>query len=176
MTLPSGSLPVPWYPGWALEVRVASGIPPVTSAVGGTLLAVEPTVRGSATGLPAWSVGPALRLTTVTSTRSPPRGGEPSVRPTEGEVVPGQETPVATPERFPREIEKLAGASEEHSTGFEKPTVRVVPPPVACTPVGSGGTVSTVTVRVTSGESCIPVSMERKAKVWVPSARGAGDA
>src|SRR5437588_8178963 len=93
---------------------------------------------------------------------------------TDDELVPGHETPMTMPERFPSLTEKLAGEREEQSNGFEKARVRVVPPPVACTPAGTGGTVSTVTVRVTSGESCCPVSMERKAKVCEPSARAVG--
>ena len=92
----------------------------------------------------------------------------------DGEAVPGHETPVTLLERLPSETEKLAGASEEQSNGFEKARASVVPPPVACTPVGTGGTVSTVTVRVTTGESCWPVSTDRKAKVCEPSARAVG--
>ena len=70
--------------------------------------------------------------------------------------------------------EKDPGASDAHTSGLENVTASVVEPPVASSPVNLGGTVSTLTVRVTAGERPPALSTAWRATVWVPSASRCG--
>src|SRR5947209_18679285 len=74
MTLPSGSTAEPSTAGRGLEVRAPSGIPPVTLAVGPTLVAFAFTVRGSPLLVPARTPGPPGEEDTAMGTCPPPLG------------------------------------------------------------------------------------------------------
>src|SRR5437016_9712523 len=174
MTLPSGSTAEPSTAGRGLEVRAASGIPPVTLALGPTLVGLAFTVRGSPMLLPAWSAGPPVDEATVRATCSPPLGGFARVRCTAVAVTPLHETAVTARLRPPEATEKDPGASDAHTSGLENVTASVVEPPVASSPVNLGGTVSTLTVRVTAGERPPALSTAWRATVWVPSASRCG--
>ena len=123
---------------------------------------------------PARSTGPPVNEATVTSTWSPPLTGLVRVRCKEPASGPSHETAV-TPRLRPADVAvKWVGATEEQTSGLEKVTATVVEPPAASSPVGLGGTVSTVTVRVTAGETAAALSTPRTAMVWVPSASCCG--
>ena len=174
VTLPSGSTAEPCTTGRGLEVRAPSGIPPVTLAVGPTLVALAFTVRGSPMLLPGWSAGPLVDEDTVRATCSPPLGGFARVRCTAVAVTPSHETAATARLRPPEPTENGPGATDEHTSGFENVTASVVEPPVASSPVNLGGTVSTVTVRVTAGERPPALSTACKATMWVPSVSRGG--
>src|SRR2546426_554710 len=144
------------------------------SRAGATLVAVTSMVRGSVTWLPARSVGPPEAAETLTDTLSPPLGGVARVRTTVELVGPEQDTAVTAGERPGIETLKAVGETVEQSIGLEKVAVTDGLPPAAWSPVGLGGTVSTVTVRVTAGESWPPMSTERTARVCAPSASAGG--
>src|SRR5438445_13125930 len=120
------------------------------SRVGLALVAVTSTVRGSATWLPARSVGPPEADETLTDTWSPPLGGVARVRPSVGLVGPEQDTAVTARKRPGIETLKSFGETVEQSIGLEKVAVTDELPPAAWRPVGLVATVSTATVPLTA--------------------------
>ena len=144
-----------------------SDAPEVTSRLGARLGAVAPAAP-PVTRLPAWSVAP---VPMVTCTCSPPRGAVARVRPMVSAAGSLQARAETSGRRLPSTTEMSAGLSVEHSRGLEKVAVTEDDPAPIWRPVAFGGTVSTVTVRVTGVESAAALSTARMAMVWGPSGR-----
>src|SRR5437016_14495248 len=106
-----------------LEVRAASGVPPVMSRAGATLVAVTSMVPGLAMWLPARSVGPLEADEMLTETWSPPLGGSDRVRPTVELVVPEHDTAVTLRKRPGIETLKPFGKRDEHTRGMAEAAV-----------------------------------------------------